>query len=124
MASDWKIFLLLSAFSTLQCVAAQLLVEFNDESIRSATEQQQVDDSTNEGAPPKRATHLPLKREHWAIICAAISLCFALLFIIKYMCWPKLRYCGCREVELQPSEANVRNRELKPQYSWDTTNHI
>ncbi|XP_039949060.1 uncharacterized protein LOC120767258 [Bactrocera tryoni] len=115
MASFSKIFLLLSAFAVLQCVRTQLLEQFND-TVASNVQVTPVE-STTERAQPKVKNYLPLKREHWAVMCAAIFLIFVLASICKYKFWPNSRICGCKEVELQRN-----NRELRPQYSWDESN--
>ncbi|XP_036321727.1 uncharacterized protein LOC118735854 [Rhagoletis pomonella] len=123
MASFCRIVLLISAFSMLQHVIAQPLAEFNDDSIGSTPKQQQQVDSTSERAPPNKATS-PLKREHWAVLCAVIPLTLLLITILKYKCCPSVRICGCKEVELQRRESIPQNRVFKPQHHWGSTNHI
>ncbi|XP_053958362.1 uncharacterized protein LOC128863285 [Anastrepha ludens] len=122
MASCWKILLLLSLFETQQCVSSHPFAAFSEESEMSTVKPLQVNISSNESAP-KKTGRFPIEREHWAIVCSVIALCFALITIFKYMCCPYVRCCGCKEVELQRTR-DLQNRELKPQYSWEATNHI
>ncbi|XP_054082881.1 uncharacterized protein LOC128920199 [Zeugodacus cucurbitae] len=121
MASFCKIFLLLSAFVMLQCVQSQSLAEFNGTVANNAEATPVASTSTTERPHTKTKNYLPLKREHWAIMCGVISLIFVLASICKYMFWPNVRICGCKQVELQRT-GHVNNRELRPQYSWDESN--
>lgn len=100
-------------------MGTQSLEQFND-TVASNVQATPVE-STTERAQPKAKHFLPLKREHWAVMCAAISLIFVLASICKYMFWPNVRICGCKQVELQRT-GQVNNRELRPQYSWDESN--
>lgn len=95
---------------------SQALEEFNDPVASNAHAKEM--ESTTVRAQPKVKNYLPLKREHWAIMCAAISLIFVFASIFKYMFWPNVRICGCKQVELQRTNC-ANNRELRQQYSWD-----
>ncbi|XP_020713664.1 uncharacterized protein LOC110117906 [Ceratitis capitata] len=122
MASYLSIFLILSAFLTLKCVSTYPLKEFNKpEFITLRPTQVESATAATERAHTGNRDYLPLKREHWAVLCAAISLCFVLATICKYMFCPNVRICGCKQVELQRNDNLSNRRELRPQYSWDET---
>ncbi|CAD6997351.1 unnamed protein product [Ceratitis capitata] len=105
-----------------QCVSTYPLEEFNEpEVITLRPTQVESATAATERARTGNGDYLPLKREHWAVLCAAISLCFVLATICKYMFWPNVRICGCKQVELQRNDNLSNRRELRPQYSWDET---
>ncbi|CAD6997703.1 unnamed protein product [Ceratitis capitata] len=99
-----------------RCVSTYPLEDFNEPEVITLrpTEVESATAAT-ERARTGNGDYLPLKREHWAVLCAAISLCFALATICKYMFWPNVRICGCKQVELQRNDNLSNRRELRPQ---------